>query len=248
MLGRLRAEEALHALLPPRSDPPCGRAFARRCRSRAPTRPRTSRTASVGVSPRRPIARATGKAERVAPTLRRVRPALGASSRPFAISLAPRCRGGEVSGAAAPEGFHTGNLRASWASTERRKVPYRSCRSYSRYGSQGLWRGLGSRGSNLVINNPVPVRNKAGRTNGLIELPSPDPYAALAPKTANFPAIVSPPTRRKYFDEVCRGFWRYWVPIPNSRGLQRYHPDASSGSMPKRVLTSGMRSSCQVIP
>jgi hypothetical protein len=47
-------------------------------------------------------------------------------------------------------------------------------------------------GSNLVINNPAPVQNRAGRMNSLIEHPSPDPYAAFAPRTVNFPAIVIP--------------------------------------------------------
>jgi hypothetical protein len=57
--------------------------------------------------------------------------------------------------------------------------------------------------ANLVINGPTPVRNKVGRTNDFIELLAPDPYAALAPKTAIVSAIVSPPLRHKYFGEVC---------------------------------------------
>src|SRR5215217_1384567 len=56
--------------------------------------------------------------------------------------------------------------------------------------------------ANLIINSPASVRNKAGRMNGLIERPSPDPYAVFAPRTAAFPAIVIPPIRRKYFGEV----------------------------------------------
>lgn len=63
--------------------------------------------------------------------------------------------------------------------------------------------------SNLVINSPAPVRTKAGRTNGSIERPSSDCYAASELGEADFPAIAVPPIRRKYFDEGCpfRGLW-----------------------------------------
>ena len=66
----------------------------------------------------------------------------------------------------------------------------------------GLQSDLGGAG-NLVINSPASVRSKAGRTNGLIERPLPDSYAAFELRGAGFPAIVIPPIRRKYFDEAC---------------------------------------------
>ena len=47
------------------------------------------------------------------------------------------------------------------------------------------------------------MRSKAGRKDGLIERPLPDSYAAFELRGAGFPALVVPPIRRKYFDEVC---------------------------------------------
>jgi hypothetical protein len=64
------------------------------------------------------------------------------------------------------------------------------------------YRDKGRKGSNLVINSPASVRSKAGRTNGLIERPLPDSYAAIELRGADYPASVIPPIRRKYFGEV----------------------------------------------